>query len=62
MKYTCFIDPIDGTKEFASKRGQQCSTCIGFADEFGVSIAGIIYRPMTVIELNYNFTVSFSIG
>ena len=43
---TCFIDPIDGTKEFTTQQGEQCSICIGFADSFGSSVGGIIYRPI----------------
>ena len=44
---SCFVDPIDGTKEFATGLGEQCTILIGFADEFGSPIAGIIYRPIT---------------
>lgn len=39
-KLTIFIDPIDGTREFSSGKGEQCSICIGFADEHGKAIAG----------------------
>ena len=44
---TCFVDPIDGTKEFATGLGEQCTILVGFADEFGSPVAGIIYRPIT---------------
>ena len=44
---TCFVDPIDGTKEFATGLGEQCTILIGFADEFGSPVAGLIYRPIT---------------
>ena len=45
---TIFIDPIDGTKEFASGMGEQCTICIGFADESGDPVAGVVYRPMSL--------------
>lgn len=44
---TVFIDPIDGTREFSSGKGDQCSICIGFADEHGKAIAGVVYRPLS---------------
>lgn len=44
---TVFVDPIDGTKEFSSGKGEQCSICIGFADERGRAVAGVVYRPLT---------------
>jgi len=43
---TIFIDPIDGTREFYTKLGEQCSFCIGFAKE-GKPFAGVVYRPLT---------------
>jgi len=43
---TVFIDPIDGTREFSSGKGEQCSVCIGFANEFGKAVAGVVYRPI----------------
>jgi 3'(2'), 5'-bisphosphate nucleotidase len=46
-KLTIFIDPIDGTREFSSGKGEQCSICIGFADEHGKAIAGVVYRPLS---------------
>lgn len=46
-KLTVFIDPIDGTREFSSGKGEQCSICIGFADEHGKAIAGVVYRPLS---------------
>eukprot|EP01038_Epipyxis_sp_PR26KG_P015283 gene15283-20587_t len=44
---TVFIDPIDGTREFSTALGEQCSICIGFADANGLPIAGVVYRPIT---------------
>jgi 3'(2'), 5'-bisphosphate nucleotidase len=44
---TVFIDPIDGTREFATAKGEQCSICIGFADNTGIPVAGIVFRPIT---------------
>jgi len=44
---TIFIDPIDGTREFSSGKGEQCSICIGFADGEGKAQAGVVYRPIT---------------
>lgn len=44
---TVFVDPIDGTREFSSGRGEQCSICIGFADARGRAVAGVVYRPLT---------------
>jgi 3'-phosphoadenosine 5'-phosphosulfate (PAPS) 3'-phosphatase len=43
---TAFIDPIDGTREFSTKLGEQCSICIGFALD-ARAWAGIVYRPLT---------------
>jgi 3'(2'), 5'-bisphosphate nucleotidase len=44
---TIFIDPIDGTREFSTGKGEQCSVCIGFADAKGNPVAGVVYRPIT---------------
>ncbi len=44
---TIFIDPIDGTREFSTNKGEQCSVCVGFADEAGLPAAGLVYRPIT---------------
>lgn len=44
---TIFIDPIDGTREFSTGLGEQCSICIGFSDATGSPIAGIVFRPIT---------------
>jgi 3'-phosphoadenosine 5'-phosphosulfate (PAPS) 3'-phosphatase len=44
---TVFIDPIDGTREFSTGMGEQCSVCIGFANEYGKAVAGVIYRPLS---------------
>ena len=44
---TAFIDPIDGTKEFCTGQGEQCSICVGFADlTTGQAVAGLVYRPL----------------
>jgi 3'-phosphoadenosine 5'-phosphosulfate (PAPS) 3'-phosphatase len=45
-KLTLFLDPIDGTREFTSKKGEQCSICVGFANEQGLPVAGVVYRPI----------------
>ena len=44
---TVFVDPIDGTREFASGNGEQCSICIGFSDIEGNAVGGLVYRPLT---------------
>ena len=44
---TIFIDPIDGTREFSTELGEQCSICIGFSDNLGKPVAGVVYRPIT---------------
>ena len=44
---TVFIDPIDGTKEFTTQLGEQCTICIGFSNLFGKPVAGLVYRPIT---------------
>jgi len=44
---TVFVDPIDGTREFATGKGQYCSILIGFNNLVGKPVAGIIYRPLT---------------
>ena len=42
-----FIDPIDGTREFASGKGEQCTICIGISNgKTGRHIAGLIFRPL----------------
>jgi 3'-phosphoadenosine 5'-phosphosulfate (PAPS) 3'-phosphatase len=43
---TVFIDPIDGTREFSTGMGEQCSVCVGFANSHGRAIAGVVYRPI----------------
>jgi 3'(2'), 5'-bisphosphate nucleotidase len=45
-----FIDPIDGTREFSTGLGEQCSICIGFANQDGHAVAGLVYRPITEPE------------
>lgn len=44
---TVFIDPIDGTREFSTGKGEQCSVCIGFANEHGRAVGGVVYRPLS---------------
>lgn len=44
---TVFIDPIDGTREFSTNLGEQCSVCIGFSCSLGKPVAGLVYRPLT---------------
>lgn len=44
---TIFIDPIDGTREFSTSLGEQCSVCIGFSCIAGEPVAGLVYRPLT---------------
>ena len=39
---TVFIDPIDGTQEFSSGKGEQCLVYIGFANKYGKAVAGVI--------------------
>ncbi|MEE2829531.1 MAG: inositol monophosphatase family protein, partial [Myxococcota bacterium] len=52
---TAFIDPIDGTKEFTTGKGGDCSLCIGFASSLATPAtgaatdtpyAGLVYRPV----------------
>jgi 3'-phosphoadenosine 5'-phosphosulfate (PAPS) 3'-phosphatase len=45
-KYTIFIDPIDGTREFTTGLGEQCTILVGIANVSGKSIGGAIYRPV----------------
>eukprot|EP01062_Namystynia_karyoxenos_P020917 TRINITY_DN17938_c0_g2_i1.p1 TRINITY_DN17938_c0_g2~~TRINITY_DN17938_c0_g2_i1.p1 ORF type:complete len:390 (+),score=154.99 TRINITY_DN17938_c0_g2_i1:87-1172(+) len=46
QELTAFIDPIDGTREFATGKGEQCSICIGFA-RAGSPVAGVVWRPLS---------------
>ena len=48
---TAFIDPIDGTREFSTGKGEQCTICIGFARD-GHPVAGVVFRPCTS-EMSY---------
>lgn len=42
-----FIDPIDGTKEFCTGKGEQCTVCVGLADRVsGATVGGLVYRPI----------------
>lgn len=40
------IDPIDGTKEFGSGKGEQCTICVGLASAQGDAVGGVVYRPL----------------
>mmetsp|Transcript_35700 Transcript_35700/g.57354 ORF Transcript_35700/g.57354 Transcript_35700/m.57354 type:complete len:385 (-) Transcript_35700:96-1250(-) len=44
-----FVDPIDGTKEFCTGLGSQCSICIGFTRD-KLPVAGIVFRPIPLEE------------
>mmetsp|Transcript_49674 Transcript_49674/g.107923 ORF Transcript_49674/g.107923 Transcript_49674/m.107923 type:complete len:255 (+) Transcript_49674:357-1121(+) len=45
-KLQVFIDPIDGTREFCTGKGEQSTICVGFALD-GRAVAGAVYRPLT---------------
>jgi 3'-phosphoadenosine 5'-phosphosulfate (PAPS) 3'-phosphatase len=45
---TVFVDPIDGTREFATGKGECVTVLIGYNDPKGQPVAGIVYRPLTV--------------
>lgn len=44
---TVFVDPIDGTREFATAQGDYVSMLIGYSDALGKPVAGMMYRPLT---------------
>ena len=44
---TVFVDPIDGTREFATGKGDKVTILVGYNDEAGIPQAGMIYRPLT---------------
>lgn len=44
---TIFVDPIDGTREFATKQGDKVTVLIGYNNKEGRPVAGITYRPLT---------------
>ena len=44
---TIFVDPIDGTREFATGQGDKVTILIGYNDKQGHPVAGIMYRPLT---------------
>jgi len=44
---TIFVDPIDGTREFATGKGDKVTILVGYNDAEGIPAAGIIYRPLT---------------
>ena len=66
---TVFIDPIDGTREFSTGKGEQCSICVGFADSTGKPVAGVVYRKMIrlfnklvcVLSYIYHYSVHYTI-
>ncbi len=43
---TVFVDPIDGTREFATGQGDYVTILIGYNDAVGHPTAGIMYRPV----------------
>ena len=47
-EYTIFIDPIDGTREFINRQGNQCTICIGIANTAGKAVGGVVYRPLSL--------------
>jgi len=44
---TIFVDPIDGTREFATGKGDKVTILVGYNDNEGIPQAGIIFRPLT---------------
>ena len=46
-KLTLFVDPIDGTREFATGQGEKVTILLGYNDPQGKPCAGIVYRPLT---------------
>jgi len=48
---TAFIDPIDGTREFATGLGEQCTILVGFSNDAGKCCGGMIYRPIPDIPV-----------
>ena len=44
---TVFVDPIDGTREFATAQGEYVTILMGFNDAVGHPAEGIMYRPLT---------------
>jgi 3'-phosphoadenosine 5'-phosphosulfate (PAPS) 3'-phosphatase len=44
---TLFLDPIDGTREFATGKGEFVTILVGYNDPQGQPVAGIVYRPLT---------------
>lgn len=44
---TVFVDPIDGTREFATGKGEFCSILVGYNNLIGQPVAGMMYRPLT---------------
>jgi 3'-phosphoadenosine 5'-phosphosulfate (PAPS) 3'-phosphatase len=58
---TIFIDPIDGTREFSTGLGEQCSICIGFADSTGHPVAGVVYRKSKLSSSSfYRYTYVYA--
>jgi len=50
---TVFIDPIDGTREFSTGQGHHSTVCIGFANEHGKAVGGVVYRPLSTPKPTY---------
>lgn len=44
---TVFLDPIDGTREFATAQGEYVTMLMGYNDPLGKPVAGVMYRPLT---------------
>jgi 3'(2'), 5'-bisphosphate nucleotidase len=44
---TVFVDPIDGTREFATGQGDKVTILVGYNDKHGHPVAGVMYRPLT---------------
>ena len=65
-KFVAIIDPIDGTREFTTKKGQESTICIGFArkedtTEKYVPYAGLIFRPI-YREVNVQEQPEYAMG
>ncbi len=44
---TVFVDPIDGTRKFATGKGNKLTILVSYNNEMGIPRVGIIYRPLT---------------
>jgi len=45
--YAAVLDPIDGTREFSTGFGEQCTICFGIVNKDGKSVGGLIFRPIS---------------